>query len=116
MPPIEYSAEWNDSCAQRPISVRDDATVNPAYFNFNWFVIVFIPTYYAVSLALFWWVKRSQKSAYLGQRDMLSLLGATFGVICILIVGPIRDNVGRQIFPCPLTLWARIFGGKSPAS
>lgn len=110
MAPNLYSEEWNASCAQRPASIRDDALMSPSFFAFNCFVIAFTIAYHAVFITLFVTLRQHQTSAYLKKRDTSAMMFAFFGCLCIVAVGPVRDVVGRQIFPCSATLWLRSLG------
>jgi len=55
-------------------------------------------------------VKRQARSSYIAKRNFIAILFASFGAFCICAVGPIRDIVGRQEYPCAAMMWLRVFG------
>jgi len=106
MPPVFDSAEWNATCALRPVTLRNDSTVSVAYFGFTWFILLLTMVYVPVSLIAFIILQR--KWVYLKKRSLFAIICAVIGTIAEVCLGPLRDITGRASYPCEAGLWLRI--------
>lgn len=108
----EYSEEWNATCGQRPATIRIDSEVGAPFLGFSWFLSILTIVIIPPSLLLFAWART--KWPYIRKRNFSAIILCGIGAIMSAIVGPVRDIMGRETFPCDTAMWIRIFAGKLP--
>jgi hypothetical protein len=110
MAPVEFSEEWNLTCALRPATVRNENGIGEPYTAFNWFLIAISSFLLSSTVILYTFAWR--RFTYVRKRSYSGLWFTVIGVILQVCCGPIRDLIGRTIFPCSASLWCRIGCGK----
>jgi hypothetical protein len=80
--------------------------VTPQYYNFVITFLVIFEMYWFISCLIFWYLSRTW--ARLRNRNIWLVFLQSLALPIPLIVGPLRDVIGRDQFNCTAVLWTRL--------
>lgn len=109
-----YNTYWRGmnediECSLARRSYRNDSLVHGTpYMDFSIFLLAWTFAFFFASVVII--ITLKQCTTLDMKISWLRIFCFDFATLCFIIVGPIRDLIGYEVFICDFELWARTFG------